>query len=75
MMLHSKIILNAVFTIAFLTRNSVVQTKIIQVASLGVKSALVNTNHIYAVCLSIQTAVQSAIAKLTFFCHISCTLS
>ena len=45
MMPHSKIILNAVFTIAFLTRNAVVQTKNIQIASLGVKSALVNTNQ------------------------------
>ena len=55
MMPHSKIILNAVFTIAFLTWDLVVQTKIIQVASLGVKSALVNTNQ-YICLLSILTS-------------------
>ena len=55
MMTHPKIILNAVFTIAFLTRNSVVQTKIIQIASLGVKSALVNTNQ-YICLLPILTS-------------------
>ena len=44
-MLQPRIIPNVVFTIASLTRDPVVLTMIIQVASLGVKSALVNTNQ------------------------------